>query len=386
MEAELAATAAREAKTAVRRDVEAAISELPVVLYGLGDQDTAQADRWLLGDSLRLVGVSKSAFEAGADLLSNVIPDDREDMVDVRAGGSGSVVQQFRVLGHDGAERWLQHVVRVDRDTGTETGALLDIDVTKRLSLRLNESEKMGALGRLAGSVAHDFNNILGVISNFASLVRDAVRADADVQSDIDQITTATERAGSITRQLLAVSRPPAGRRPTDANASVVGLSQFLSTAVGSAVELEVHPCDTPAMVLVDPADLDRVLVNLAVNARDAMPAGGRLVIGVSREAGQPGDPTPVVRITVSDTGVGMDAETVRHIFEPFFTTKEAARGAGLGLFTCFGIVTDAGGKIACSSVKGAGTTFTVDLPLLDNGTGDRVTDHGGDHHGSRRR
>lgn len=369
-EAELADAAARNATAAFMVHLEAAISELPIVFYGAGTAEDAPGDRWLLGDSLRLVGVSKASFEAGADILSNVIPGDRinsaQPPLETGTPSVASISEQFRVVGHDGTEKWIQHVAKCDREARTETGALLDIDTAKQLSLKLTESEKMEALGRLAGGVAHDFNNILGVISNFANLARNATDVDAEVRADLGQIVAATERAGSLTRQLLTVYRPSAGLHLTDLNHRVAGLTKFLSTAMGAAVELNVQPCDGQAVVLIDPAELDRVIINLALNARDAMPGGGKLDITVSRVAGQSDDPAPFARLTVSDTGVGMHPDTARRVFEPFFTTKEARSGAGLGLFTCFGIITDAGGKIAVTSVEGEGTTFTVDLPLLE--------------------
>ncbi len=367
MEAELARAAARDATTAFMGHVESAIVELPIVLYGTGVPENPLIDRWLLGDSMRLVGVSKTDFEAGADILSNVMPGDRAPTAQKPAGagatpGVASISEQFRILGHDGTERWIQHVATVDPEAGTETGALLDIDIPTRLSLKLNESEKMEALGRLAGGVAQDFNNILGVISNFAALALDAADSGAETRADLGEIIAATERAESLTRQLLTVYRPSAGLHLTDLNHRVAALTRFLSTVLGAAVDLNVQPCDGQAVVLIDPAELDRVIINLALNARDAMPQGGKLDIIVNRVNGPPGDATPVARLTVSDTGVGMNPDAARRVFEPFFTRT----GAGLGLFTCFGIITDAGGKISCSSVEGAGTTFTVDLPLLE--------------------
>lgn len=382
MEAELAAAAARSATTAFMENVEAAISELPIVLYGKDLPDKPHANRWLLGDPLRLVGVSKASYEAGADLLSNVVPGDREQIVqkvsEAGARGVASISEQFRVVASDGTERWFQFVAKTDHDACTETGAVLDIDIAKRLSVKLNESEKMEALGRLAGGVAQDFNNILSVISNFATLARDATTNDAEVQADLEQIMAATERAKGLTRQLLTVYRPSAGLVLTDLNHRLTALTPFLSSVLGSAVRLTVHPCDGQAVVLIDPDDLDRVIINLALNARDAMPEGGKLDIGVSLVADRPD--APLARLTVTDSGVGMNPDAVARIFEPFYTTKEFGPGAGLGLFTCFGIITEADGKISCTSTVGAGTSFTVDLPLLDTNLplfddGDSVAD-----------
>lgn len=373
MEAQVSAAAAHDAKAALLETVEIAISELPLVLYSAAWPKAAGTDRWLLGDSESLVGVGKAAFEAGSDLLANVTPNDREKverkLAEARSLGLQSISQQFRVLGPDGTERWFQHVAKLDHASCSQTGALLDIDDAKRLSLKLNESEKMEALGRLAGAIAHDFNNILGVISNSATLARDAAGAgSAGIQADIERILAAADRAASTTRQLLTISRPPAGSQSTDVNQCVVGMTEFLSTAVGTAVELDIQTSDKRVMARLDPTELDRVIMNLAVNARDAMPGGGKLSIAVSQGTGPPGNPGPTARLTVSDTGVGMSPAVRQHIFEPFYTTKAGGRGAGLGLATSAAIVAAAGGKIGCTSVEGAGTTFTIDLPLLDAG------------------
>ena len=367
MEAELAKTAVREATAALMAHVEAAISELPIVLYGRGLPDGGEPDRWLLGDAMRLVGVSRAGFKAGEDILGNVVPGDRAPSPSRTGGRVGTTIsEQFRIRCPDGTEKWFQHVARIDRDARTQTGALLDIDFAKQLSLKSIESEKMEALGRLAGGVAQDFNSILGVIANFATLARDTAGASAGIQADLNQIIAATERAEHLTSQLLTVYQPSAGLHLTDLNQRVTALIEFLSTALGTAIELDVRPGEEPALVLIDPEELDRVIINLALNARDAMPAGGKLDIVVSRVDKQPDHPTPLARLRVSDSGVGMSPEAVRRVFEPFYTTKETGLGAGLGLSTCLGIITDAGGTICCDSVEGEGTTFTVDLPLLE--------------------
>ena len=381
IEAKVGAAAARDAQAALMETVEVAISELPIVLYSTGWVAGDGSERWLLGNAGSLLGVSKTDFEQGDDLLANVVSTDRGkielEMAEARSKGRGSISQQFRVLGRDGTERWCQHVAKLNHANHTQSGALLDIDTAKRLSEKLNESEKMEALGRLAGAIAHDFNNVLGVISNSATLARDAAGA-AGIQVDIDRILAAAKRAGSTTRQLLTISRPPTGSQSTDINQCVVGMQEFLSTAVGAAVELNVQTSDEKVIARIDPTELDRVIMNLAVNARDAMPGGGKLGLVVSRGNGRPERPGPTARLTVSDTGTGMSPDTVRRIFEPFFTTKDAGRGVGLGLATCSAIVTAAGGSIDCTSAEGAGTTFTVDLPLLELGDTDDDEEGGG--------
>ncbi len=248
------------------------------------------------------------------------------------------------------------------------------IDITERVRLQnaLNQSQKMEAVGQLAGGVAHDFNNLLGVILSYASFIRDELPEGDRSRDDALEVLKAGQRAAGLTRQLLAFSRhDPSRKIPTDLNKSLGQMYQLLARTLGEHIKLNVTPAAQQSIANIDPVQFDQVLLNLAVNARDAMPEGGELSIVLKHPPSHPSgeDGGERVELIVTDTGAGMNAETQRHIFEPFFTTKEKGKGTGLGLATCFGIVSDAGGTISVKSAEGRGTTFTISLPLSDEGT-----------------
>lgn len=233
-------------------------------------------------------------------------------------------------------------------------------------------AEKMDAIGRLAGGIAHDFNNLLTGILSYSDLIMQELRPADPIRADLEQIRDAGRRAASLTRQLLAFSRRQLLQpRVISVNASVTELEPMLGRLGGPGVTLETELDPSLGNVLVDPARLEQVLVNLVVNAREAMPEGGRLRIRTTsrgaeaeseqREGGVP--PQGYVSIWVSDTGVGMDPQTQSRVFEPFFTTKHAASGTGLGLSTVYGIVEQSGGTITVESAPGQGATFGIHFP-----------------------
>jgi two-component system, cell cycle sensor histidine kinase and response regulator CckA len=240
-----------------------------------------------------------------------------------------------------------------------------------RLQEELRQAQKMEAVGRLAGGVAHDFNNLLTVISGRATLVSERLHAGDPVRRDVDLIQKTTERAAALTHQLLAFSRKQFMQpKVLDLNTIVTGMEHMLRRLIGEDIEVITDLAPDLELVQADPAQLDQVIMNLAVNARDAMAAGGRLtistynaeidVVASERSAVPPG---AYVVLSVADSGVGMDAKTLERAFEPFFTTKEVGRGTGLGLSTVYGIVTQSGGHIAIESEPGAGALFTIYLP-----------------------
>jgi PAS domain S-box-containing protein len=250
-----------------------------------------------------------------------------------------------------------------------------DVTNEMRLERQLMQAQKMEAVGRLAGGVAHDFNNLLGVITGYGEITRSKLRADDPLKSKVDQILKAAERAAGLTRQLLAFSRQQVLQpKIIDLNGLVTNLEKMLRRLIGEDVELGTTLDPGLGSVKADPGQIEQVLMNLAVNARDAMPDGGRLTIETrnaeldSEYAARrpPIRSGPYVMFAVSDNGMGMDAETQSHLFEPFFTTKEMGKGTGLGLSTVYGIVKQSEGYIWCYSEVGLGTTFKVYLPRVD--------------------
>jgi nitrogen-specific signal transduction histidine kinase len=259
-------------------------------------------------------------------------------------------------------------------------GVARDVTEQRRLEGQLRQAQKMEAIGRLAGGVAHDFNNLLTVIGGSTRFALEALPRDAAVRDDLAAVEVAAERATQLTRELLAFSRQQLLKpERLDLSAVVRGMLPMLARLIGE--DIAIAPTLAPQVrpVLADPGQLGQVLMNLAVNARDAMPDGGRLVVttadvvttGAAADGAEPGagdrDAAPghYVRLTVRDTGVGMDEATLGQLFEPFFTTKASGAGTGLGLATVYGIVRQSGGHIAVTSVPGEGTTFTIDLPAV---------------------
>jgi signal transduction histidine kinase len=242
---------------------------------------------------------------------------------------------------------------------------------------RLRQAEKMEAIGQLAGGVAHDFNNLLGVIQGYGELLLKDSLGDSVQRKRIEEILQATERGAALTRQLLAFSRQqPIEARSLDLNAVVIGLKSMVTRLIGENVEITTRLSEGLHLVKADPAQLEQVLLNLAVNARDAMRGGGRLIIETSNVdlddtyalSHPDASRGPHVLLTVSDTGHGMVPETLSHIFEPFFTTKEAGKGTGLGLATVYGIARKSGGHVGVYSEPGHGTTFKVYFPRTEEG------------------
>ena len=269
------------------------------------------------------------------------------------------------------------------RDIDTRTNQLMtEVGTRQRAELALAETEeqlrqvqKMEAIGLLAGGVAHDFNNLLSVILSYSELAQAAVDCEEKIGEELQQIRLAAERAVELTRQLLAFSRRQVLEpRVVDLNQVIRRMDGMLRRIIGEHIELRTVCAREIGMVKVDPNQIEQVLMNLVVNARDAMPRGGRLVIEtrrmffddlyVSEHLGT--TPGEHVMIAVSDSGIGMDRATQRRIFEPFFTTKELGKGTGLGLSTAFGIVKQSGGHIYVYSEPNRGTTFKIYLPRTD--------------------
>jgi two-component system cell cycle sensor histidine kinase/response regulator CckA len=250
-----------------------------------------------------------------------------------------------------------------------------DVTESRHLEAMLRQSQKMEAVGQLAGGVAHDFNNLLGVILGYTELLLNRLSPNDPQRKDIEQVQKAGDRAALLTRQLLAFSRKQVLQpKVLDINAVVTGVEKLLQRLIGENIQLLAVLKPDVCRVKADPGQLEQIIMNLALNAKDAMPAGGKLTIETSNvefdEEYAIRNPStergPHVMLAVTDTGCGMDAKTKAHMFEPFFTTKEFGKGTGLGLSTVYGIVKQSGGSIWVYSEPGIGTTFKIYLPSVD--------------------
>jgi two-component system, cell cycle sensor histidine kinase and response regulator CckA len=239
------------------------------------------------------------------------------------------------------------------------------------LAEQLMRAQKLDGIGRLAGGIAHDFNNLLTLILNYAAFIAREVDEGSPVREDVERIRSAGKRAAALTRQLLAFSRREIVEvRVLDLNEIVADVEKLLRRTIGEHIKLVADLDPSTWRVRADAGQLEQVLLNLALNARDAMPQGGRLTVRTAQAAISPEQARPLglsagryAQLQVTDTGVGMEPAVKAHIFEPFFTTKERGKGTGLGLSTVYGIVTGAGGAVHVESEEGSGTTFTIYLP-----------------------
>ena len=318
--------------------------------------------------------------------MSMVVPEDRgaaNDQIRRILAGEPTGPLEHRIVRKDGTVRWVRHtpVLRTDAD-GTPIaydGVVQDITERRALHEQLLQLQKMEGIGRLAGGVAHDFNNLLTAILGYVEMCRldlpPELPADHPARLDLQEVASAGERAATLTRQLLAfASRQIVAPVRLDMNALVADSLKMLQRLLGDDIEIETSLEAGVATVEADAGQIQQLLVNLTVNARDAMPNGGRLLIETAVETidgdavrAHPGAvPGPYVLLAVADTGVGMTEEVRSHLFEPFFTTKEFGKGTGLGLATCHGIVRQMGGHILVYSEPGQGTTFRIYLPRKD--------------------
>jgi two-component system cell cycle sensor histidine kinase/response regulator CckA len=318
----------------------------------------------------------------GRGWLRAVHPEDRD-----RAGQAWSNAvknrsaygTQFRVLRNDGEYRdLLARGVPVLEDDGSVrewVGTCTDITDQRQLEEQFQKAQKMEAMGKLAGGIAHDFNNLLGVIIGYSDLLLASKQPDHVSRHEVEQIKKAGQRAASLTLQLLAFSRNQVLMpKVLDLNTVVRETSKMLLRLIGEHIELVTRLSPTVDHVRADPTQIEQVIVNLAINARDAMPKGGKLTIGtLNAKLDQPhgghrnidADPGNYVLLTVSDTGIGMDKKTQDRVFEPFFTTKEKGKGTGLGLATVYGIVKQSDGYIWIYSEVGKGTTVKIYMPRV---------------------
>ncbi|HEX5098832.1 MAG TPA: ATP-binding protein [Polyangiaceae bacterium] len=267
------------------------------------------------------------------------------------------------------------HLVAIAIVRARSEQALRDVDERRaELEVELRQAQKMDAIGQLAGGIAHDFNNLLSVILGYTVLAIDGLPAEGTLRADLEEVAKAARRASELTRQLLAFSRKQALRpRIVDLNQIVSGFEKMMRRVVGDDVTVTIYRAPELGKTLADPGQMEQVLMNLIVNARDAMPSGGSIGIATrnaildetfAREH-RGLEPGRYVALSVTDTGSGMDTATRERIFEPFFTTKAQGKGTGLGLSTVWGIVRQSGGYVEAESEVGRGTTFTLYLPWV---------------------
>jgi PAS domain S-box-containing protein len=298
---------------------------------------------------------------------TSVHPDDLAAAIEQeeRAVQTGTLVSEYRMQHRDGSEVWIRdEAVLLDEDGEPQWhGILTDVTDERSLEDRLRQSQKLEAVGQLAGGIAHDFNNLLVAITGYGELALERAGEDAELRHALEQIAFASAKARDLTQRLLSFSRKEARVSGiVDLNKVVASAHPMLRRLIGADVELVTLPAEQTCFVAVDPTELDQAVLNLSVNARDAMPAGGRLTIstGVTSRAG-----SAYAFLCVADTGSGIDAEVVPRLFEPFFTTKEAGVGTGLGLAMVRDFVGGCGGLIEVETAPNEGTSFTLLLPAV---------------------
>jgi PAS domain S-box-containing protein len=318
---------------------------------------------------------STSAFE-------QIHPDDRAQVQEAaksaRHGMARSI--EYRMRHKDGNWRILESTASTIRDGEGQVEKLVVVnrDITERRNLenQIRQGQKMEAVGRLSGGIAHDFNNLLGVIIGYGEMLQEGIAPGDSLRMCVDEILGAGRRAASLTRQLLAFSRQQVLEpKVLDLGEVIADTEKMLQRVIGEDIELRTAFAADLGRVKADQGQIEQVLLNMAVNARDAMPDGGKLAIEASnaimsdsdiRRYSYPVKPGEYVLLTISDTGTGMDAATRAHIFEPFFTTKEKGKGTGLGLATAYGVVKQSDGYIEVESELGSGTTFKIYLPKVE--------------------
>jgi PAS domain S-box-containing protein len=314
--------------------------------------------------------------------VEQIHPDDRhlvdEAAQEVREHGVGRSIQ-YRMRHKDGTWRTLESTSNAVRGPSGQVEKLVivnrDISERKQLEEQFRQAQKMEAVGRLSGGIAHDFNNLLGVIIGYAEFLQDQIQPEHPHRESVAEILKAGKHAASLTRQLLAFSRLQVlDPKVIDLNGAVSNMETLLRRLIGEDIELRTTLDRGLGRVKADQGQLEQVIMNLAVNARDAMPQGGKLTISTEnfvmdrafvRRYPYPVQPGSYVLLKVADTGVGMTDDTRARAFEPFFTTKEKGKGTGLGLSMVYGVVKQSGGYIDIESSLGAGTTFRIYLPQV---------------------
>lgn len=348
----------------------------PVVVFALERSDAGLVPLWMCPNVERIL--DRPTIEAGdPDWWSDAVhPDDRDRVEDARERLRADGHQRFEFRLKDGAGRyrWIREEIRMadSRDGGGvhAVGSWSDVTAVRRLEERVRRAGRMEAVGRFAGGVAHEFNNLLTVILGNTDLLQSAVGDDPEVSGELGEIAEAAQEAQRMVAELLAYAAEQSGvARPVDVAGELRTAEPALRGVVGDDIELRVTAEEGTSRVVIDPAHLQQILLHLTTNARDAMPEGGSLRIDVRDVGVTPGDasrpdlvPGPYVAVSFEDTGEGMDEVTQERAFDPFFTTRDRGQSAGLGLSTVYGLVTQAGGDVEVESVPGEGTRITVYL------------------------
>jgi two-component system, cell cycle sensor histidine kinase and response regulator CckA len=329
----------------------------------------------------RILGYSPEELK-GTSSFAQIHPHDlsrvQEAASEAKIGGVARSIE-YRMRHKDGTWRILESTASTVRNNKGEIEKLVivnrDVSERKHLEEQFRQAQKMEAVGRLSGGIAHDFNNLLGVIIGYAEYLQEQLEKTHVLRGSVDEIFKAGNRAASLTRQLLAFSRQQVlDPKVLDLNGVVIDMEKLLRRVIGEDIELTTKLETGLGRLKADQSQLEQIVMNLAVNARDAMPKGGKLIIQTEnivmdevfvRRHPYPVEPGPYVCLTVADTGTGMDAQTKAKAFDPFFTTKEKGKGTGLGLSTVYGVVKQSGGYIDIHSSPGEGTTFKIYLPRV---------------------
>ncbi len=373
----------RRAELALKKSEESLGRAQKMAALGNWERDCVTGNVEWSDEVYRIYGVSRDNFVPSRQQFLDCVHHEDKEKVEVAlrdiflTGETYSI--DFRILRPDGSYRYVRERAELEADNAGNPlrliGTVQDITAYKGLEERFYTAQKLDCVGRLAGGVAHDFNNLLTVINGYSTMLLRGPETDARTRAGLEEIRKAGEKASILTQQLLAFSRKQLVQpRLLDLNSIVRDTERMLRRLIGENITLTSVLDPDLGNVKVDPGQLSQILLNLAVNARDAMPDGGSLTLETANvdfqarvvEGRQSIVPGPYVLLAVSDTGIGMDEATRRHIFEPFFTTKEQGRGTGLGMATVYGIAEQCGGWVWVYSELGKGTTVKVYLPRVD--------------------
>ncbi len=370
-----ARTKAEEDLRGARQREEMALRTLPLAFFYAKRENDGLRIEWVSEGVKMVCGFEPSEFLKTPDLWSSRLhPEDKERvMADVaRLWETGTLNTECRWQAVGGGYRWF--LVSAAVTDGRATGLWLDVSERKVLEVQLREAQKMEAVGRLAGGVAHDFNNLLTAIEGYTGFLLKSLALDDKRHDDAVEIQKAAESAGLLTKQLLAFSRRQVFQlRVLNCNVTISETQKILKRLIGENITLTLDLANAKCLIKADAGQVEQVIMNLVVNARDAMPKGGGISIKTENveldekyaRMHMEVHPGPHVMISVTDTGSGIPPEVMSHIFEPFFTTKETGKGTGLGLSTVYGIVKQSGGNIYAYSEPGMGTTFKIYLPRV---------------------